>query len=248
MILDAPTHFLPKSCVFPTGRETKHGAAYQVRFVEADTGEPLWEGEGVAAGFDLEQLYSVSRRRSDMDRQGVDVQVLSVPPPFGFTYTLDPLTSAAICRFLNDALVAAAGADPGRFLAPATLPLQSAELSLPELDRAATELGVSGVAIGTHVGDRGWQVRPEARIIPHPPSRYFTRLWFDSLTHSAEALEYLVRVAGAERVLLGTDYPYDMCQPDPVGSLTDAGGLSDAERQLVSGSNAGAFFDVGSGE
>ena len=333
MIIDVHTHYLPEGCIVPTGDETTEGAPYTVQYVAADTGNVRWTGQGKAAGFDLEQLHDLTRRRADMERQGVDVQVLSVPPPFGFTYTLEPTTSHTICQFLNDALGTAAARDPAHFLALATLPLQSPERSVAELDRAVTDLGMDGVAIGTHVGewnldhpallpfferleqldvplfihstvamggervgryhlknlignptedavavaslifggvldnfpalkvfmahgggsspfllgrwDRGWQVRPEARGVSKPPSQYFSQLWFDSLTHSPAALEYLVQVAGPQRVVLGTDYPYDMCQPDPTGSLIAAPGLSDSTRQMVGGANAASLFSLG---
>ena len=48
------------------------------------------------------------------------------------------------------------------------------------------------------------------RKISKPPSDYVKLLYFDTITHSRMALEYLIGNFGAERVLLGSDYPYDM--------------------------------------
>ncbi|MCS4257825.1 aminocarboxymuconate-semialdehyde decarboxylase [Rhodococcus erythropolis] len=67
--------------------------------------------------------------------------------------------------------------------------------------------GYLPTAIGR--SDHAWRVRPEARRCAHPPSTYLKRLWFDSLTHDAGQLRELVRVAGADRVLLGSDFPFD---------------------------------------
>jgi aminocarboxymuconate-semialdehyde decarboxylase len=85
--------------------------------------------------------------------------------------------------------------------------------------------------------DHAWEVRPEARGCAHRPSTYLSRLHFDSLVHSPEALRALVRVVGAERVLLGSDFPFDMGVPDPVARLA-AADLTPAEQHAVLSGNA----------
>ena len=63
----------------------------------------------------------------------------------------------------------------------------------------------------------GWQVRNEPkRKLAKPPTDSLNRFYFDTIVHSKEVLEFLVEDAGAERVLLGSDYPYDMGMPDGV--------------------------------
>ena len=49
------------------------------------------------------------------------------------------------------------------------------------------------------------------------------RIWADNLTHSAPHLRFLASVAGAERLVLGSDYPFDMAAKDPVGAAEAAG-------------------------
>ena len=57
----------------------------------------------------------------------------------------------------------------------------------------------------------GWQVRPEPRAsLKAPPEAALEALYFDTIVHSRPALEFLVASAGASRVLLGSDYPFDM--------------------------------------
>jgi len=57
----------------------------------------------------------------------------------------------------------------------------------------------------------GWEVRPEPKLhLKHSPQRYLDRLLYDTITHNKAACEFLVSSAGAERVFLGSDYPYDM--------------------------------------
>jgi aminocarboxymuconate-semialdehyde decarboxylase len=63
----------------------------------------------------------------------------------------------------------------------------------------------------------GWQVRAEPKVkLPKPPTDSLQRFYFDTIVHSKEVLEFLVRNAGADRVLLGSDYPFDMGMPDGV--------------------------------
>jgi aminocarboxymuconate-semialdehyde decarboxylase len=92
--------------------------------------------------------------------------------------------------------------------------------------------------------DYGWSARPEGpEAIPKPPREYARRLHFDSLTHSPANLRFLVQEFGAERVLMGSDYPFDMGSPDPVAAVGEAGLPPDA-RALVEGGSAARFLGV----
>jgi aminocarboxymuconate-semialdehyde decarboxylase len=96
-----------------------------------------------------------------------------------------------------------------------------------------------GGYLPTYLGrsDHAWQVRPEARGCAEPPSAYLRKLWFDSLVHTPEALRALVAAVGADRVLLGSDHPFDMGVPDPVARL-DSAGLPAGDRAAIAGGNA----------
>jgi aminocarboxymuconate-semialdehyde decarboxylase len=91
--------------------------------------------------------------------------------------------------------------------------------------------------------DHGWGVRPEAvEVIDRtPPSTYFKRMWFDSLTHDPLALDFLGRRVGWDHVVLGSDYPFDMASADPVGGV-DAIELGETEREQVLETNALDFL------
>lgn len=65
-------------------------------------------------------------------------------------------------------------------------------------------------------------VRPELAGGPADPWGYLDRLHFDTITHDRLALEYLVRRVGAERVVLGTDLPFDMALTEPLELLRSA--------------------------
>lgn len=64
--------------------------------------------------------------------------------------------------------------------------------------------------------DHGYKVRIEEcqKAIPHPPSHYLNKVYFDCMSFNPRALRYLVDTVGADRVLLGSDYPFDM---GPIG-------------------------------
>jgi aminocarboxymuconate-semialdehyde decarboxylase len=92
--------------------------------------------------------------------------------------------------------------------------------------------------------DRAWRVRPEAQRCEHAPSTYLRRLWFDTVVHDPQALRRLVEVAGDSRVLLGSDFPFDMGLDDPVADIRSAG-LSDEITERILGGNAAALLEQG---
>lgn len=90
--------------------------------------------------------------------------------------------------------------------------------------------------------DRGWDVMREGRVaVPRPPSEYAPRLWVDSLTHSARALRFVLETHGANRVVLGSDYPFRMGEDDPIRAL-DAAKVDAATRQRIVETNAVEFL------
>jgi aminocarboxymuconate-semialdehyde decarboxylase len=81
--------------------------------------------------------------------------------------------------------------------------------------------------------DRGWQSRPEARRIPQPPSAYQRRLYYDSVTGSEEALRFLLDQVGADRVVLGSDWPFVPWHPSPVAWVQGLKSLSQEEKERI---------------
>lgn len=81
-------------------------------------------------------------------------------------------------------------------------------------------------------------VRPELREVD--PWSYVGRLWFDTITHDARALRYLVDRVGVDHVVFGTDLPFDMAPPDPVAGVRDA--LGDELAARVGESNPARLF------
>ena len=82
--------------------------------------------------------------------------------------------------------------------------------------------------------DRGWQVRSEARAnIQQLPSAYLSKFYYDCLTHSEPALRMLIDSVGVERVVLGTDWPFDMGIDWPVSWVQGLTSLTQVEKDAI---------------
>ncbi len=92
--------------------------------------------------------------------------------------------------------------------------------------------------------DHGFQVRREAKVaISRPPSTYVHRLFFDSITHDAELNQMMCRRVGSHRVMLGSDYPFDMGIQHPVAFIEQAS-LSPADYANILYRTAEEFLGV----
>lgn len=80
-------------------------------------------------------------------------------------------------------------------------------------------------------------VRPECGGLRRRPSASLRRMYYDTLTHSHEALRWLVGLVGSDHVLLASDYPYDMGEFQPVRFVEGAGLSPEAVRNIL-GANA----------
>lgn len=71
--------------------------------------------------------------------------------------------------------------------------------------------------------EHGFTVRPDLCAVdnPHSPSKYLSRMYFDSLVHGAAQLDYLIQLVGAGQVALGSDYPFPLGEAMP-GQLIDS--------------------------
>jgi len=274
-----------------------------------------------------DDLVDRSARLEAMDGAGIDVQVLSSWVDLT-AYGLDPERGARWSRLLNEALAEEAAAEPQRFRAMATVPLQSREAAVVELEYAVAELGMPAVEIATTVAgvdlvtadldpfwetaarlqalvllhpydpltgidlsgafmhnivgrpaestiavarlllsgvltrhpgleicvvhgggflpyqigrmQRGWEAKPAvvAAELPTPPLDVIRTLSFDTVLHEPRALRFLIDLVGADRVLLGTDYPFEMGDPDPLGTIDRIPELTADERSSIVHGNA----------
>jgi aminocarboxymuconate-semialdehyde decarboxylase len=97
-----------------------------------------------------------------------------------------------------------------------------------------------GGYLPTYLGrsDHAWRVRPEAQRPAEPPSASVRRMWFDSLVYTPSGLRHLIDAVGVDRIVLGSDYPFDMGVTDPVDRLAAAGLEPDQQQAIRSGNAA----------
>lgn len=82
--------------------------------------------------------------------------------------------------------------------------------------------------------DRGWQNTPaERRSIPHAPSRYQRRLYYDTVVGNEQTLRFLIDEVGIDRVVMGSDWPFVPWHPSPVAWLQGLGRLSQEEKERI---------------
>src|SRR5579863_9777399 len=87
--------------------------------------------------------------------------------------------------------------------------------------------------------DHAWGARSDAHgELPQLPTTYLKRVYVDTVVFTPHQLAELVRVFGADRVVMGTDYPFDMADFDPVGHIAGVPGFDAATIAALAGGNA----------
>ena len=279
----------------------------------------------------MPMLTMPAERLKVMDRQGVQLQAVSLAPP-QYHYWAEPDLGAEIARLGNEAIAELVSAHPDRLVGLGTLPMQSPERAVAELERISASYQLPGVSInpsaeGTdyddpvyrdcwqrveeldllvvlhpngfnqgerltkyyminvvgnplettvalshivlggvleryprlkilavHGGgylpfymdrmDHAFEYRTDVGdLLPRPPSTYLKQLYFDSVVFG-DGLDYLVSRVGAEHVLMGTDYPYDMGERDPVGRVGRIANASRGEKEQIAGLNAATLLKL----
>lgn len=93
--------------------------------------------------------------------------------------------------------------------------------------------------------DHAHRARSDCRtVIKRPPSSYLARMYFDTLAFDPEMLRHMIDKYGPGHVLLGTDYPYDMGEEDPLGLIGSVRGLKRVERDMIEGGNAARLLRI----
>ena len=93
--------------------------------------------------------------------------------------------------------------------------------------------------------DHAWRARPDCRtVIKKAPSSYLKKFYFDTIAFDPEMLRNLIDKFGAEQVVLGTDYPFDMGEDDPVGLIGSVPRLKPAEKEMIMGRTAARLLKI----
>ena len=91
---------------------------------------------------------------------------------------------------------------------------------------------------------RGWESKPGLADtdLATPPMETIKRLYFDTVVHNPQALRYLIDFVGADRIMLGTDYPFESGDLDPITTVDAVPGLTDEERAWIVSGTAAALL------
>ncbi|MCB0725732.1 MAG: amidohydrolase [Ignavibacteriae bacterium] len=149
MKIDVHTHIIPENL---PDLEKKYGES---GFVKLDHYKPccakMIKDDKVFREIE-ENCWDPEIRIKESNEVGVDIQVLSTIPVM-FSYWAKPENTYDLSRYLNDHIAGVVDRYPTRFMGLGTLPMQSADLAIKELERCVNELGLQGVEIGTHINE-----------------------------------------------------------------------------------------------
>jgi len=93
--------------------------------------------------------------------------------------------------------------------------------------------------------DHAHRARPDCRtVIKQAPSSYLKKFYFDTITFDPQMLRHMIDKYGPGHVLLGTDYPYDMGEENPVKLIESVPRLARADRDRIMGGNAARLLKI----
>ena len=93
--------------------------------------------------------------------------------------------------------------------------------------------------------DHAWGARSDCRgSLPLPPTTYLKRVFVDTVVFTPHQLEALLKVFGPDQILMGTDYPYDMAEADPIGHVRSLEGLDESIARKLIGGNSQKLFGI----
>ena len=93
--------------------------------------------------------------------------------------------------------------------------------------------------------DHAWKARPDCHtVIKKKPSSYLEKFYFDTITFDRTMLATMVKRYGADHVVLGTDYPYDMGMEHPVDFIGGTPGIASSDKSKIMGGNAARLLGI----
>lgn len=145
-VIDSHAHILDRA--YLDSLTTELGMTATV----SESGQTLLRTGNTTVAWYKDEFFDLEDRIRTMDRQGVDMRILSLSSPSVYEWAIDEQIRMA--RYINDQTAKACAQYPTRLQGLATLPLSDTKAALSELDRSLDELGLIGVAIGSNVGGK----------------------------------------------------------------------------------------------
>ncbi|TMW70612.1 amidohydrolase family protein [Alteribacter natronophilus] len=147
MRIDAHTHVMPPD--LPDFQE-KYGQDRWPVVVKTSESEADIMVSGKLFRKVTDQVWSPEKIIADMDREGIDMQVVS-PIPVTFSYWAPVDQALEMIQLQNNFIGKMVKDRPNRFIGLGTVPMQDPKAAIKEMDRCVHELGLSGIEIGTNV-------------------------------------------------------------------------------------------------
>jgi aminocarboxymuconate-semialdehyde decarboxylase len=278
----------------------------------------------------FQKMLDPQRQIEEMDRRGIDINVVSSATVVQGTSWAEAQTDRALSQRCNDRVAEWVVKYPRRFIGTFTLPLQDIDFALREMDRAVTQLGMRVVNLCTqyrdvYIGDPSyrpfWETAaalgivawihpdgprdlwfqkfgmwnsigqsieevkvmasliyegivdrfPDLKIVishgggyfPHnlgrmdrnvtnfpesmknisrKPSDYLRSFYYDTCVYDPAVLSALVQCVGADRLVMGSDYPVG--ESDPIGFIKNCPGVSETEALMITGKTAAQILGL----
>lgn len=93
--------------------------------------------------------------------------------------------------------------------------------------------------------DHAWGARQDSHgDLPLPPTTYLRQVYLDTVVFTYHQLAYLIEVFGPDRILMGTDYPFDMAEFNPIGHIAGVQGMDEGTLAQLAGGNAVRLLDL----
>ena len=93
--------------------------------------------------------------------------------------------------------------------------------------------------------DHAWGARRDSHgDLPLPPTTYLRQVYLDTVVFTYHQLAYLLEVFGPDRILMGTDYPFDMAEFNPIGHIAGVNGMDEDTLAQLAGGNAIRLLDL----